>query len=225
MHRGDDVGLLAAHGAALAGVGVEAGHGDARGRGGRSRVTRPRWVTRSVASRSAGVRAAGTSASGMWIVTGTTRSVGRGQHHHRAGRAGEVGEVLGMAGEGEAGAVLQRLLVDGVGAEGERGAAADELDAAGDDGDDGGGVLRARAAGLGRAGQRVRQDGEAGGHGGGRLVRARRWATTGPPRCAGSPIRKKASSSRSAAQALSAISPPIPAGSPSVSATGFIARR
>ncbi len=56
---------------------------------------------------------------------------------------------------------------------------------------------------------------------------------TGMPRRApsaamwsGSPIRKKGRRSRSAPQALSAISGPIPAGSPSVSATGrVIARR
>ena len=72
---------------------------------------------RSVASRSAGVSAPGTAARGMWIVTGTTRSAGAASIITGSGRAGEVGEVFGVAGEGEAGAVLERLLVDRVGAE------------------------------------------------------------------------------------------------------------
>ena len=80
-------------------------------------ATRPAWVIRSVSSRSAGVSVCGTAARGMWIVTGTTRRPGAASIITGRGGAGEVGEELGVAGEGEAGAVLQRLLVDRVGAE------------------------------------------------------------------------------------------------------------
>ena len=43
--------------------------------------------------------------------------LGASQHHHDVSPAGERGEVLGMAGVGEARSVLQRLLVDRRGAD------------------------------------------------------------------------------------------------------------
>ena len=146
----------------------------------------------------------------------------------------EVREKLGVAGKGEAGAVLQRLLVDRVGAERERLAAADELDAAGDDRDDGGGVAPGRAARGRRAGQRVVQHRQArrpcaAAASAGRVDRrgpAGRGGRRARPCGRGRRSGRRAGRPRSAAQALSAISPPIPAGSPRVSATGgVIARR
>ena len=74
-------------------------------------VTRPAVTIAAVDSSSTAWRSA------RWIVTGTTRSCGDGQHHHRrriAAIAGQLGEVFGVAGMPEPGAV-QRVLVDRVG--------------------------------------------------------------------------------------------------------------
>ena len=95
------------------------------------------------------------------MVTGTTRSAGAASIITGSGAPERWREELGVAGEGEAGAVLQRLLVDRVGAERQRRAGADDPDAAGDDVDDRGGVRRIRLAGRGRTGQGVREDRQA----------------------------------------------------------------
>ena len=53
----------------------------------------------------------GTSRSGIWVVTGMTRSVGPGQHHRDqvAGDAAALGDELGLAGMGEADRIELRL--------------------------------------------------------------------------------------------------------------------
>ena len=56
----------------------------------------------------------------MCTVSGTTRSDGPGQHHHRPCAAGELGQELGVAGKAEAGGV-ERRLVDRVGDHGRGG--------------------------------------------------------------------------------------------------------
>ena len=124
-------------------------------------ATRPAWVTRIVCSRSAGVSAAGTSARGMWIVTGTTRRPGAASIITGSGAPRKVGEKLGVAGEGEAGAVLERLLVDRVGAERRRPALADERNPALDDRNDRGGVGRVGDARRRRPRERMMEDGKA----------------------------------------------------------------
>ena len=96
----DDVDLLAAHGAVFSGMGIEAGDGDAR--------PRHAEIARKVARRdlerlddASLVERAITSFSGIWMVTGTTFSSGRREHHHRVGgiEPGERGEKFGVARE------------------------------------------------------------------------------------------------------------------------------
>ena len=171
--RCDDLELLAAHGAAFAGVGVEAGDGDA---GGGEAEVGPQAGVGDAEGRLEEVRGQGAGNVGERDVDGDRHHAQhrRGEHHHREGRAGEVREEFGVAGEGEAGPVLQGLLVDRVGAEGDRGAAADEIDATGDDGDDGFGVGGIGMAWFGRAGQGMRQDRQGVGRGGGLVRRSDR---------------------------------------------------
>ena len=205
--RRDHRGLLAAHGAAFAGVGVEAGDGDARR--GEGEVLHQGGV----GDAERGLEKLGRQRPrhvGDGDVDGHRHHAqqGRRQHHHRQRRAGEMREELGVAGEGEAGAVLERLLVDRVGAERQRRAAADQLHPARDDGDDRGGVLRVRPAGLGGRGSGCGSTGSpaamaAAASAGAAIGR------TGTPRRApsaamwsASPIRKKASRSRSARPGL-----------------------
>ena len=176
------------------------------------------WVMRSVASSSSGVSARGTSASGMWMVTGTTRSAGAASIITGSGAPERCARNSVWPGKAKPAPVLQRLLVDRVGAERERRAAADQLDAAGDDRDDRGGVRRDPA---GRAAPGGAGDGAApaGPSASPRRPRpARRSARTGNAERARraramwprSPIRKNGSRPRRAAQAFSAISPPMP---------------
>ena len=83
------VDLLPAHRAALAGMGVEARR--RRSAGGDAEVGDQRAVgdaQRRLEQVRASARRA-PSARARWMVTGTTRSAGRGQHHHRQRRAGE----------------------------------------------------------------------------------------------------------------------------------------
>ena len=157
-HRGDHRDLLAAHGAALAGVRVEPGDGDAR-RGDAEVGDRARaWVMRSVASRSSGVSAArhrgerdvdrspapraarGRPASSP---AAARRRGGRGTRCGR-GRRSRRRPSAPSCGSGWCRARAPRPL-------------ADQLDAAGDDRDDRRGVRRVGAARRRRAGQRMRQ--------------------------------------------------------------------
>ena len=155
---------------------------------------------------------------------------GRRQHHHRQGSAAQVREELGMPREGEAGAVDQRLLVDRVGAERQRGAAADQLDPARDDRDRRRGVRRVGAPGRRRVRQRVRRAPAAPRAATAAASPGAAIARSGTPRraaelgaCAqGRRSGRTPARPRSAFQALSAISAPIPAGSPRVSATGSV---
>ena len=69
---------------------------------------RPVRTTRSVVSSS------GTARSGTWVVTSTTRSSLRGEHHRDIDVAREVGQPLGVSRIGKAGE-MERVLVGGRG--------------------------------------------------------------------------------------------------------------
>jgi hypothetical protein len=84
---------------------------------------------------------------------GHDAQVGAGEHHHHAVDARQMGEILGMAGKGEARPVDQRLLVDGSGGQRRRLAAHHQVHGAGDDGDDGLGIGRVGPAGTAGAGK------------------------------------------------------------------------
>ena len=98
----DDAAILLAERAVLAGVRVEAGEREPRPRDAEALASdRARRCGRSRRSDPV-VRRLGTSRTGKWIVTGTTASSSRPQHHHRVrGTSGvllrELGEEFGMA--------------------------------------------------------------------------------------------------------------------------------
>jgi hypothetical protein len=73
--RDDDVDLLAAERAALAGMGVEPGDREPRPLD-PELAPKPRIVVRPLATISSMVSRSGTSRSGTWVVTGTVRRVG-----------------------------------------------------------------------------------------------------------------------------------------------------
>ena len=230
--RHDDVDLLAAERAVLAGMRVEAGDGDARlrrcrtGAAARATAARPLATIRSTVSRP------GTSRSGTWVVTGTTRSVGPASiiATRSLGDAAALGDELGLAGMDEADRVELRLRHrpgDEAGGGARPGEPDRELER----------VERvARAVQLGLAGRDARRSG----HLDDRQARFRTGRrprlgspipATGPSQTASIaatlPTAKKGGTGRSSAVAPSSSrSPqaPMPAGSPSATASGVSGR-
>ena len=175
------------------------------------------------------------SRSARWIVTGTTRSSGQASIITGRGAARQLGEELGVAGMAEAGGV-ERLLLDRVGDERRGAAGADQRDAGADRRDHRRRVGRVRPARP----PPVRAA---------RPAAPAAPAETSPPPSSGAAIgsqrhrpakrggeraragrdrrsRRRAAAPRrgGAARPAASISPPIPAGSPMVSASGAIIR-
>ena len=169
-HRDDRLDLLASHGPGLAGVRVEPGDGEARPGDAEVGGERPVGDPERRLEQLRGQRGGHLGERAVDRHRHHPERRGR-EHHYRQAGAAEVGEVLGVSGEGEAGARLQQRLGDRVGADGQRLAGVGERDGAGDDRDDGGGVARIGAAGGRRMRQRVVEHRQALGHrrgGGGR---------------------------------------------------------
>ena len=191
-----------------------------------------RWVIRSVASSSSRVSAPGTWASGTWTVTGTTRSAGAASIITGSGAPDRCARYSVWPGKAKpAPSFSARLLIGLVQSASARPSRANATPRAMIS-TTAGALAGSGRPGGGRAGQGVVQHRQAVRHRGrrrlGRIDRPDRQAAAGrraPPRARGRRSGRTPCRSRSAAQAFSAISPPMPAGSPSVRATGFIARR
>jgi hypothetical protein len=128
----DHLDFLAAQAAALAGRGVESRDGDALRSNAEIGPKRPvRDAERLLEKRPCQCLGHG----GERQVDGDRHhpQPRAGQHHHRPGGARKCREVLGVAGEGKAGAVVQDFLRDWIGAERGGFARTDQADAAGDD--------------------------------------------------------------------------------------------
>ncbi len=152
---------------------------------------------------------------------------GRDQHHHGARHAAKMREIFGVAGKGEAGALLQQALGDGIGDHSGR-PARRAPDARPDRSPRG---LRLRSPARPRQGGTARAGPVARPAARGRRRRAPRRARRSrrpPPSAAmprsrsGSSMRKKGGNPARCCHAATAISPPMPAGSPIVRASGCV---
>ena len=133
--RGDDVDLLRSHRAALAGMRVEAGDGEARVRDAEALRAGPRATIRAgLDDQVASSGQQGTSASGMWIVTGHDGELPRSTASSpacgsacppRTARAARNSVWPGWRKPG----VIEHVLGDRIGDDGRRRALADEADA------------------------------------------------------------------------------------------------
>ena len=149
--RRDDGLFLVAHDAAFARMRVEARSRARRGRAMPNQRVRPAAVTRAVSTMRSAVSSTGTRASGIWMVTGTTRR--SGPHSIITGEASrpmlarQRAEIFGVAGMREAGRG-QHVLGDGIGDHRPRLAAHRETHGRFDAGVDRGRGGRGRLSGL-----------------------------------------------------------------------------